>query len=234
MTEPASDSPPPLTILIADDHWVVRESLKQVAHGLDNRLVVEEAGNFDEALAILNRNPAVGLLLVDLIMPGFTEMEGLRLIRSKFPAIPIVIVSVHEDPDYVQRAIQHGVVGYIPKSSGPDEIENALRRVLAGEVAFPRELITRGWSGGAAAQPDANADDKTQAEDLSRREREIIVLLGQGYSVADIADRLSISRQTVRVHTGNAMRKLDLRTREALIRYAVENLQLLIRLRDMR
>lgn len=224
----------PLTILIADDHWVVRKSLKQVAQGLDRDLVVEEAGNYEEALTVLTQNPAVGLMLVDLVMPGFTDMEGLGLIRRKFPAIPIVIVSVHEEPDYVQRAIQHGVVGYIPKSSGPEEIEHALRRVLSGEVAFPRELITRGWSGGPAAQRNNRPDENTLAESLSPREREIIALLGQGHSAAHIAEGLSISRQTVRVHIGNAMRKLDLRTREALIRFAVENSKQLVRLRDAR
>lgn len=221
----------PLTILIADDHWVVRESLKQVAQSLDRNLRIEEAGGFNEALAVLQQNPDVGLLLIDLVMPGFTEMEGLRLIRSRFPSIPIVIVSVHEDPNYVLRAIQHGVIGYIPKSSGPEEIQQALQRVLAGEVTFPRELIARGWSE-QATEESPPPQDPSRPATLSRREVEILVLLGQGGSVQDIAEQLGISRQTVRVHVGNAMRKLDLRTRESAIRYSVENSAALIQQRD--
>lgn len=231
MMDRAPDLRSPLTILIADDHWVVRESLKQVAQGLDSNLRIEEAGGFNEALAVLQENPDVGLLLIDLVMPGFTEMEGLRLIRSNYPSMPIVIVSVHEDPNYVLRAIQHGVIGYIPKSSGPEEIQHALQRVLAGEVAFPRDLIARGWSEQQAAPETAPVPDAARAG-LSRRESEILVQLGQGHSIQDIAGRLEISRQTVRVHLGNAMRKLDLRTREAAVRYAVENGEALAQMRD--
>lgn len=231
MMDRAPDLRSPLTILIADDHWVVRESLKQVAQGLDSNLRIEEAGGFNEALAVLQDNPDVGLLLIDLVMPGFTEMEGLRLIRSNYPSIPIVIVSVHEDPNYVLRAIQHGVIGYIPKSSGPEEIQHALQRVLAGEVAFPRDLITRSWSEQQPASAAPYATDVARAG-LSRRESEILVLLGLGCSIQDTAERLNISRQTVRVHLGNAMRKLDLRTREAAVRYAVENGEVLAQMRD--
>lgn len=221
----------PRTILIADDHWVVRESLKQVAQGLDSTLRVEEAGGFDEALAVLRENPDVGLLIIDLIMPGFSEMEGLRLIRSSYPSLPIVIVSVHDGPNYVLRAIQHGVIGYIPKSSGPEEIQHALQRVLAGEVAFPRELIARSWSEGNPEEL-APPRDSLRPTGLSRRESEIMLLLGQGSSIQDISEALSISRQTVRVHLGNAMRKLELRTREAAVRYAIENSVALTQQRD--
>jgi DNA-binding NarL/FixJ family response regulator len=219
----------PRTILIADDHWVVRESLKQIAQGLDSTLRVEEAGGFDEALAVLQQNPEVGLLIIDLVMPGFSEMEGLHLIRSSYPTLPIVIVSVHEGPNYVMRAIQHGVIGYIPKSAGPEEIQHSLQRVLDGEVSFPRELIARGWAeGNVTAAPS----ESNRSSGLSRRESEILILLGQGSSIQDIAEILSISRQTVRVHLGNAMRKLELRTREAAVLYAVENSAALKQQRD--
>ena len=221
----------PRTILIADDHWVVRESLKQVAQGLDNTLRVEEAGGFHEALAKLQENPDVGLLIIDLIMPGFSEMEGLRLIRSSYPSLPIVIVSVHDGPNYVLRAIQHGVIGYIPKSSGPEEIQHALQRVLAGEVAFPRELIARSWIEGNSEETTSSRGP-LRPTGLSRRESEIMLLLGQGCSIQDIAEALPISRQTVRVHLGNAMRKLELRTREAAVRYAIENIADLTQQRD--
>lgn len=212
-----------LTILIADDHWVVRESLKQVARGLDQDISVEEAASFDEALVVLERNTAINLLLVDLIMPGFKEMEGLRLIRSKYPSIPVVIVSVHDDPEYVMQAIQYGVVGYIPKSAGAEEIRLALSRVIAGEVAFPRDIISRVWVGRTDSPPEDLALENRRTVDLTKRECEILVRLGRGTSILDIADELEISRQTVRVHLGNAMRKLDLQTREAAIHYAVEN-----------
>lgn len=223
-----------ISILIADDHWVVRESLKHVARGLCGG-EIEEASNLDEALAALARNPTIGLVLIDLIMPGAKEFEGVQELRSRFPAVPVVIVSVHEDPEHVLEAIRHGVVGYIPKSSGAGQVRQALERVLAGEVSFPRDILTRAHvartpvaptkeslSSGA---PQVPSDPRSSAEafqHLTRREIEVLVALSRGEALHDIADTLAISRQTVRVHLGNAMKKLGIAAREAVIRLAVE------------
>lgn len=213
-----------MTILIADDHWVVRETLKQVAHSLNERFELEEASSFEEAIQALDRNPAIGLLLVDLIMPGFQEFEGLQLLRRRYPAIPVVVISIHEDPAYVMEAIRHGVIGYIPKSANAVEIKRALTRVIAGEVAFPRDIIARGFSEEKRPAPAARSkvkDDKLSQ--LSPREIEIMIRLGRGTALSDIADELQISRQTVRVHLGNAMKKLDVPTREGAIHFATEH-----------
>ncbi|MDD3446721.1 MAG: response regulator transcription factor [Zavarzinia sp.] len=224
-----------MTILIADDHWVVRESLRQVARSLGADGDVEEASSFDEALGALERNPAIGLVIIDLVMPGFRDFEGLQVLRNRFPAVPVVIVSVHEDPEHVLEAIRHGVVGYIPKSYGPSEIKHALSRVMAGEVAFPRDILTRAHGsvdGGdsrrgarvmASPPPEKATDTPPGLALLTRRETEVLAALGKGVSLQAISSELDISRQTVRVHLGNAMKKLNVATREAVIRLAVEN-----------
>lgn len=212
-----------LTILIADDHWVVRETLKQVARSLNEGFQIVEASSFDEVLAVLEHTPSVGLLLIDLIMPGFDQFAGLKLLRSRFPAIPVVIVSIHDGPDHVIQAIQHGVIGYIPKSASAEEIKLALTRVIGGEVSFPRDIIARTRpvpSEPAVANPPHQSN---RMDGLTHREREILAMLGRGVGLQDIADALVISRQTVRVHLGNAMKKLDIHTREAAIRFAVQN-----------
>lgn len=220
------------SILIADDHWVVRESLKSVARGLCDG-EIEEASNLDEALAALARNPMIGLVLIDLVMPDTREFEGLQELRSRFPSVPVVIVSVHEDPEHVLEAIRHGVVGYIPKSCGAAQIKQALSRVLAGEVSFPRDILTRAHATPArdsAAAPPASTSLAPETRsgvdpfrNLTRRETEILAALGRGEALHDIADALDISRQTVRVHLGNAMKKLGTPTRESVIRLAVEH-----------
>jgi DNA-binding NarL/FixJ family response regulator len=212
---------PSLTILIADDHWVVRESLKQVAKSLDEDFQTIEAESFQDAQKTLESRPDIGLVLVDLIMPGFNEFDGLKLLRSKFPATPFVVVSIHEDADYVLRAINHGVVGYIPKSAGAEEIKSALTRIISGEVAFPREILA------SITSDPVSKDMPTQTnmiEDLTSRERQVLHCLGSGQSLRDISEDLGISRQTVRVHLGNAMKKLNMNTREALIRYSIEHI----------
>lgn len=226
MTDPQldEDTAREMTILIADDHWVVRETLKQVAHSLSDRFKLEEASSFEEALEVIDRNPAISLLLVDLIMPGFKEFEGLQLLRRRYPAIPVVVISIHEDPAYVMEAIRHGVIGYIPKSANAVEIKRALARVVSGEVTFPRDIIARGASEEVSAAPTPKSKTKdNRLSLLTRREVEIMIRLGRGASLSDIADELDISRQTVRVHLGNAMKKLDVSTREGAIHFATEH-----------
>lgn len=226
MTDPQleDDTAPEMTILIADDHWVVRETLKQVTRSLSERFKLEEASSFEEALEAIDRNPTIGLLLVDLIMPGFAEFEGLQLLRRRYPSIPVVVVSIHEDPAYVMEAIRHGVIGYIPKSANAEEIKRALARVVSGEVAFPRDIIARGMSEHPGLPlPARPADEESRLSLLTPREVEIMIRLGRGTPPSDIADELNISRQTVRVHLGNAMRKLDISTREGAVHFATEH-----------
>lgn len=221
MIAPAPKLSPAMTILIADDHWVVRESLKQVARGIDSAIEIREAATLEETIAVLESTAHISLILVDLVMPGITDFEGLELLRRRFPSIPVAVVSIHEDPDYVRQAIQNGVIGYIPKSASASEIRRALTRILEGEVYFPRDLLTRSW------QPDQDAQraDSPVAEGprLSEREDDVLKLLGQGRAIPEIAETLGITPQTARVHLGNAMRKLGLKNREAAILYAARS-----------
>ncbi|MGE0240792.1 MAG: response regulator [Parvibaculaceae bacterium] len=212
-----------MKILIADDHWVVRESLKQVMKRVHQAFKPLEAENFADALALLRQHSDIDLMLIDLIMPGFDQFDGLKRLRSEFPDVPVVIISVHEDLDYVLKSISHGVIGYIPKSAGGKEIERAIERVLAGEVSFPRRILEQ-----SAAAPQApvespaaaSAADKGMAL-LTNRERDVLDLLGRGYSVTRIAASLTLSSHTVRVHIGNLMKKLGFKDRSAAIHYAV-------------
>ncbi|MGA0533840.1 response regulator [Hansschlegelia sp. KR7-227] len=214
-----------MKILIADDHWVVRESLKQVMRRLEQTLETYEAETFGEAASILAQHDDVDLMLVDLVMPGFDAFNGLRKLRAEFPDVPVVVVSVHEDVDHVLRSLEQGVIGYIPKSSGGEEIERALERVLAGEVSFPRRIIER--STAAPPPPRAEAPPTAPAERdldvLTGRERDVLSLLGRGYSVKRIAQELELSTQTIRVHLGNVMRKLNIRDRSEAVHYAIRH-----------
>ena len=207
-----------MKVIIADDHWVVRQSLKQVMRRLHQTLETYEAETFGELTALLEEHPDTSLILQDLVMPGFEELGGLRELRSKFPDVPVVVVSVHEDVDHVIRSVEQGVIGYIPKSAGGPEIERALERVLAGEVSFPRRIIERSST---PADPPKQAAGNRDLGALTERERDVLSLLGSGSSVKSIAEELGLSSQTVRIHLGNAMRKLNLRDRTSAVHYAV-------------
>jgi len=211
-----------MKILIADDHWVVRESLKLVMKKVRQRFEPFEASTFEEAKAILKANPDMDIMLIDLIMPGFEEFAGLQALRTEFPDIPVVVVSVHEDTNYIIKSISHGVVGYIPKSAGGEEIARALERVLSGEVSFPRHILERSSPPAARQRPTEAAQVRSSDEEkLTGRERDVIARLGQGLSVNRIATDLDLSPHTVRVHLGNIMKKLGFKDRSAAIHYAV-------------
>ncbi|MEQ8441376.1 MAG: response regulator transcription factor [Alphaproteobacteria bacterium] len=213
-----------MKVLIADDHWIVRETLKQVMRQFSQKFEPLEASDFKEAREILGAHPNVGLMLIDLIMPGFNEFDGLKALREQYPDVPVVVVSVHEDPDYVLKSIAHGVVGYIPKSAQAEEIMQALERVLSGEVSFPRKIIT-----GSHGTPPPSRSARTTSGDaafdkitlLSEREREVLKMLGRGLSVAATGKELGISPQTVRVHLNNTMKKLQIRDRSEAIHFAI-------------
>ena len=212
-----------MKVLIADDHWIVRESLKQVVKRLHQELDVLEAATFEEAIHTLSRHPDTDLMLIDLIMPGFDEFDGLARLRARFPEVPVVVVSVHEDVEHILRSVEQGVIGYIPKSAGGPEVERAIERVLAGEVWFPRRIIERSGKGaslGPRGTGEAGQSGR-ETEVLTKREYEVLMLLGQGLSVQRIAVELTLSAHTVRVHIGNLMKKLDLHDRSSTIRYAV-------------
>lgn len=227
-TKSSTKKHPKMKILIADDHWIVRETLKQVVLQVSREFQPIEASNFEEAQAILDANPTIALMLIDLIMPGFNEFEGLKKLRSNYPGIPIVVISVHEDLDFVLKSISHGVIGYIPKTSGAEEILRSLTRVLSGEVSFPRHIIEQNTS---MPERQSKRPTSTSAVDISiltSRELNVLALIGSGNSVSDIAKQLGIKAQTVRVHIGNSMNKLGLNNRAELTHFAINNARLLV------
>lgn len=209
-----------MNILIADDHWIVRELLKQVIRRLQGTHMIFEAATFGEATRVLEEH-VMDLVLVDLIMPGFNEFEGLKRLRQRFVHAPIMVISVHEDPAYVLRAIENGVIGYIPKSSSGPEVERALERVLGGEAYFPRRLLESQAKAEPLAPNPSNTLAEKPAATLTRREQEIVELMGMGFSIQRIADQLKLTDHTVRIHMGNLTKKLGLPDRSAAIHYAV-------------
>ena len=211
-----------MKILIADDHWVVRESLKQVVRRFGSEHQTFEAATLEQALSVLRREADMDLVLADLVMPGIAEFQGVRRLRAEFPLVPIVIISVHEDREHVLNAVACGVIGYIPKSASGEEIDRALERVLSGEVYFPRRLIEASPSDMPNEEPETSREPLVQGDlaALTGRERDVFDRLGKGYSVQKIASDLDLSSHTIRVHLGNITRKFDLSDRAALIHFA--------------
>lgn len=210
-----------MKVLIADDHWMIRASLKHALNSIDPGFRPLEAASFPEALDTLRDNPDTELMLIDLVMPGCSEFNGLRSLRKNYPDIPIAVISVHENKEHVLKSIADGVIGYIPKSTEGAELMNALSRVLKGDVYFPRDILQ-----GTPHRPRAAAAAKEEKAipeltPLTSREASVLSLVSDGHSNAEIAKELGMSPSTVRVHMRNIGRKLNLKTRSDFVAYGI-------------
>ena len=206
-----------LSIVLADDHAVVRAGLRAL---VENELaceVVGEAGNGPEALALVERlQPS--LLVVDLMMPGLSGLEVARQARQVSPATRIVILSMHSDESYVREALRVGVTAYVLKEALSTEFLYALQQAAAGRRYLSPPLSEKALDAYANQTAETTLD---LYETLTAREREILYLAAQGMTSAEIAERLMIGVRTVDTHRASMMRKLGLHTPLDLIRYAV-------------
>jgi two-component system, NarL family, response regulator NreC len=199
-----------VTIVLADDHVVVRSALRMLLDAQPGFEVVAEAGNASEALRYV-RGHRPGVLVLDLNMPGLPSLEAIPEIREASPATRIVVLTMQAETAFARQAIQAGVVGYVLKEAADDELVRAVRSAAAGGTYVQPALGAR-----LAAEPEAGRED-----DLSERETEVLRLIALGHTNAEIAARLYLSVRTVESHRAHIQEKLGLSTRSELVRYAL-------------
>lgn len=205
------------TIVLADDHHVVRLGLRALLETEPDFRVVGEAGDGLEATRLVERLQP-NMLVLDLMLPGLSGLEVTRLVRQQSPQTHVVILSMHADESYVLEALKNGAIGYVLKDSSAADLVHAVREGAAGRRYLSPPLseraIERYIQKGEAATQDIY-------ETLTTREREVLHLAAEGHTIAAIAARLFISPRTVETHRANLMGKLGLRTQTDLIRYAL-------------
>ena len=198
------------TLLIADDHPLFRAALRGAAVDAVDELQVREAGSLDEVLGILESGTDIDLVLLDLHMPGNHGLAGLAAIRAQHPGVAVVVVSANDDPRVVRRALDHGAAGYLPKSSGLDELRDAIRAVLACEQWLPpalRAAVSRTRS------DSGDADLAARLASLSPQQFRVLTLVAQGLLNKQIADRLDVQERTVKAHLSAIFERLGVRNR---------------------
>ena len=217
-----------LRVLAADDHWIARAALINLLQSLDRELEVHEAADFEEALAEAKAHPDLDLILIDLVMPGMHGTQGLQIMRDTLPGTPIVVVSVSEDRNDILNCVNLGAMGYVPKTANGDEILKAIKLVLAGEVSLPRRILEQPTSPQAASRKGFEPRTLTTVpeERLTQRQRQIFELLSEGLSNAEIAQRLDLSINTVRVHIHGILQRLQLENRMQVVLHAANQRQL--------
>ncbi|MBW3645994.1 MAG: response regulator transcription factor [Actinobacteria bacterium] len=200
-------------VLLADDHKILREGLRRSleAQGLD---VVGEAADGEEAIEMAeDLRPDV--VLMDVTMPVLDGVEATRRIRQRLPEVRVVVLTMHADETTMARAIRVGADGYLVKDCSSDEIAEALRLVVTGQTPVSRQIATSMLAEVQALPPDG------PEEVVSKREEEVLQLIADGCSSAEVADRLFISQKTVKNHLASIYQKLDARDRTQAVLRAV-------------
>lgn len=205
-----------MRLLIADDHAVLREGLRLLLDGAEGLEVVAEAVDGEDALR-KTEELRPDLVLIDLSMPRLSGLEATRLITQRVPGTKVIVLTVHDQEDYVFQALRAGACGYLLKEAGCSEIMAAIKAVAAGGCYLsPR--VSR-----AVVEDYLRQDDKRprpEGPPLTDREREILSLIAEGVTHREIAARLCLSPKTVENHRSNIMRKLGVHNRVALVRTA--------------
>ena len=204
-----------MRIVLAEDHKTVREGLKMLVNAQADMEVVGEAGDGQAAIkSVREKNPDI--VVMDISMPEMNGLKATRKLKTEFPDLKILTLTRHSDDSFLEQLLGAGASGYILKQSAPAELINAIRTVGGGN-AYIDSSLTEKVMGGYLSR-GLRGDRK---HEVSHREIEVLRLIALGYSNKEIGSRLDLSVKTVEAHKANAMRKLNMRGRIDIVRYAV-------------
>lgn len=202
-----------IRLVLADDHPMIRAGFKTLLAQSDGFEIVGEAENGQELIKVVTAaHPDV--TLVDVHMPGTNGLEALEKLHALFPAIKFIVLTMHEEREYVQKALKAGADGYLLKNIQREELENAIHTVFKGGKYFSPEIT--------AVLADSVARPSGEAGEITPREKEVLILVAAGHSTKQIADQLGISIRTVETHRINMLKKMEVSNSAELIRKAFE------------
>lgn len=207
-----------IRVLLADDHTIVRDGIRALLEDEADMTVVAEAKDGREAVCLARRERP-DVVLMDVVMPLLNGREATRQIKRECPQTQVLVLTMHENEEYVRQMLAAGAAGYVLKDAAARDLIVAIRAVYRGEAVLS-PAVTRlvledylRW---------ADLDDQPEENCLTSREREVLQLIAEGYTNKEIAEILCISIKTVQSHRGNLMAKLDIHDRGELIKYAIQ------------
>lgn len=214
----------PIRVALADDHAVLRAGLAALLNARNDMTVVAEAADGAELLTLAETTQP-NVILLDLTMPRLGGLETLPLLRQRVPNARILILTMHHDEGYLRQALRSGAAGYVLKKAADVELIAAIQAVMRGEL-YVHSSMTRSLLDDIAPEMMSNSDVMNEAglwATLSKREQEVLQLVALGHTSKEIADQLSVSAKTVDTYRARGMEKLELRSRAALVRFALAN-----------
>jgi DNA-binding NarL/FixJ family response regulator len=203
-------------VLIADDHAIVRQGLRQILSETDDLVVTGEADDGVEALQLARHQPW-DVFLLDVSMPNRNGIDTLKQLKKEFPRLPVLILSMHPEEQYAVRALKAGASGYLTKQSAPEQLVTAIRQVASGKKyvspAVAQQLVE-------ALSEDSN---KLPHERITDREYQVLVMIATGKTQAQIAEKLNLGVATVSTYRARLLEKMSLKSTAELIRYGLEH-----------
>ncbi|MCD6293181.1 MAG: response regulator transcription factor [Deltaproteobacteria bacterium] len=206
-----------IKVLLADDHAIVRAGLVRIVEESGDIEVVAEACDGREAVRLALKTPP-DVAVIDISMPGFDGLEVAAQLLAAYPALPIIILTMHEEEQYVIRAVEVGVMGYVTKRSAPEQLVSAIRKVHSGARYLTEEAVEM-----LALRLAKGVAGKSPLDSLSTRELQVLRQLALGQTNHEIADAYHISVKTVDTYRARLLKKLNLRNNAELSRFAIQS-----------
>jgi DNA-binding NarL/FixJ family response regulator len=194
-------------LVIADDHPLFRDALRQAVASVLASARINEAGSFQDLTSLLEQDPDVDLILLDLTMPGMSGFSGLIYLRAQYPAIPVVIVSASDDVTTIRRSLDFGASGFIPKRFGVETLRDAILKVMEGEIWVPPDIDLS-----AASDPEITRL-RDRLVTLTPQQVRVLMMLSEGLLNKQIAYELGVSEATIKAHVSAILQKLGVESR---------------------
>ncbi|GAB3258858.1 response regulator transcription factor [Larkinella harenae] len=210
-----------LKLMLVDDHSIVRNGIRSLLEQNDEFVIVDEAGDGEEALEKL-KSQQPDVVLMDISLPGMSGIQTTQIISRLYKNIKTLMLSMHNNEDYILRSVEAGAFGYILKDSSSDEMMKALRTIASGEKYFSSPVATIILNGYMHQLKKTERTTKVRRSKLSKKEKEILQFLVDGMSSREIAEKLQLSVRTVDNHRANMMRRLQVKNAAELVKMAVE------------
>jgi DNA-binding NarL/FixJ family response regulator len=210
-----------IKILIVDDHEVVRDGLKNILLSLNNVSIAGEAANGEDSISLYD-SLKPDLVIMDISMPGMNGIEATRIIKENDPNAKILILTMHDNQEYLNQIIRSGAKGFVLKNTDKEELLDAVKTVAGGENFFSKDISKLIIENYIRSAKDSDKNEGYKEVPLTKREVEILKYIAEGNSNQEIANKLYISYNTVDTHRKNIMHKLSIKNTAGLVRYAIE------------